>query len=276
MSILGIITPGVVNQNYLGEVFRGVADTAKQHRHTLLLNIQNSTRSDNLDDFLGHGCDGVILVVPEHYKQVVEKCQQYRREYVQVDYLVDMDVEGLPIVESDNWGGIQLVMRHLLDLGHRRIGFVTGWVANASAAQRLASYRAVLEAAGIAYDPEIVIESGWMRPDGYEAGKRLFRMAEVPTAVVASNDGLAFGVNTAAQEMALHVPHDLSITGVDDVRASSMIPPLTSVRQPVYDLGKTAVQLLLKRLRREPTPELHVRLPTELIIRHSTGPAARR
>lgn len=274
MRTIGVVTPGVVNQRYLGEVFRGIADTVKQHRYGLLLNIQTATRSDDLDQFFGRGgCEGAIIVVPENYELVLAKCREYGRIFVQVDYLDEAHAEGVPVVEADNAGGIMQVMEHLLALGHRRIGFVAGRMLNASARQRLEAYRAALAAAGIPYDEQLVYAGGWLQGQGYEAGKRLLSIPQPPTAIATCSDGAASGVSVAAREFGLEVGKTFSLTGFDDVRiAAELNPPLTTVRQPMYEMGRTSVEMLLARLDGKPLPELHVTLPTQLVVRGSTAP----
>ncbi len=128
----------------------------------LLISIQNPTRSDDLDQLFGtRGCDGVIMVLPHNDVQMLEACRLHEREVVQIDPHVDTDVEGQMTVEATNREAIVGVMEHLLALGHRRIGFITGKLERSSAHQRLQGYREALAAAGIPFDPERVLESDW-------------------------------------------------------------------------------------------------------------------
>jgi LacI family transcriptional regulator len=273
MVTIGIVIPGVLANDYLGEVFRGAADTIKQHRAALTVNIQNPTRHDDLDHFL-RACDGVVTIVPYDYRRVLEYCRKYQREYVQVDYLAEEDAESVPTVQTKNREAIQEVMQHILSLGHRRIGFITGRPEHASARQRLQGYRDSLQAAGIQHDPTLVRDGDWTRSQGYAAAKELLQLEQPPTAIVASCDQSALGAMQAAHEFGLEIGRQLSVTGFDDIKiAATVSPPLTTVRQPMYDMGKTAAEMLFMRLAGETLPELHVRLDTELIIRQSTAPA---
>ncbi len=273
MTTIGVAIPGVLSQNYLGEVFRGIADTSKQHRASLLVSIQNPTRSDDLDQLFGtRGCDGVITAVPHRYMYVLEQCRLHGREVVQIDSPTEANTDGQITVQVNNREALISIMAHLIALGHRRIGFVTGRLEDLSAQQRLQGYRDGLAAAGISFDPALVWEGDWTYKRGSEVAEQVLDFEPRPTALVASDDVLAMSVANSARRRGLVIGRDLSLTGFNDDRMAGSTG-LTTVRQPMYELGKTAVELLLKRLNGEPIPEPHVTLLTELIIRQSTGPA---
>ncbi len=276
MPTIGVVIPGVINHDYLGEVFRGVADTAKQHRYSLITSIQNPIRQDDLTHLFGRGgCDGAVMVIPHDYVHIVDVCRRSGRDCVLIDYPVAQDVADLPTVEVTNREAIREVMRHLIGLGHRRIGLITGGMVQAAGRQRLLGYQDGLSEAGIAFDPSLVVNGEWVQTVSYTAAMQLLQLTPRPTAIVASSDLSAFAAYRAARELGLEISRDLSVTGFDDIRlATSVSPPLTTVRQPMYQLGQTAVEMLIARLEGQPIPELHVRLNTELIIRQSTGPVA--
>ena len=145
---------------------------------------------------------------------------------------------------------------------------------HASAQQRLQGYQDGLAAAGIPFDANLVADGDWMEARGYEAARTLLQLEQPPTAIVSSCDLSALGAMHAARERGLKIGTQLSVTGFDDIKAAATVsPPLTTVRQPMYQMGKLAVEMLIKRLDGETLPELHERMDTELIIRQSTGPA---
>ncbi|HVU12134.1 MAG TPA: substrate-binding domain-containing protein [Phototrophicaceae bacterium] len=271
---LGVVVPGIVD-NYVGEVVRGIQDAAKAQHYTLLFNVQYETQEDDLVQLLKPGgCDGVISVVPSNLERLIELCHLYEREYVLVERQDDSSAPDALNIEVNNHAGILAIMQHLFDLGHRRIAFITGALRLVSARERLQGYRDALGAAGIAYDTALVGEGDWGHPSGYAFAKRVLQRDPPPTAIVASNDQMAFGVIQAARQLDLEIPRDLSISGFDDIpMAATIIPALTTVRQPMYQIGQTAVDLLIKRLKGEPIAQTQVRLDTELVIRDSTGPA---
>jgi LacI family transcriptional regulator len=278
VSTIGVIIPGVIIHDYLGEVFRGIADTAKQHGYSLITNIQNPRRRDNLAHLLAPGvCDGVVIVLPFNSHEVMDQCRASGRECILIDYGRDEDAEHFPTVLSTNREGILSVIAHLLALGHRRIGFISGGQDSVTGRERLASYREALQTAGIAYDPSLVGNGNWTQQTSYTVTKELLQLPEPPTAIAASCDASALGVVQAARELGFEIGTEISITGFDNIRMSSSItPPLTTVNQQIYQLGQTSVEMLVKLLTGVPLPERHVRLATELVVRQSTGPAPAR
>ena len=273
---IGVVVPGIVD-NYVGEVVRGIADAAKDQHYSLLFNVQYTTHEDDLDQLLRPGgCDGVVSVVPNNIERLVDLCRLYGRPYVLVEHQGDDEVEDMLNIEVNNREGILAVMQHLLELGHRRIAFLTGGMRLISARERLQGYEEALYRAGIPYDPALVGEGDWGHESGYAFAKAVLQLEDRPTAIVASNDQMAFGVIQAARQSGLEIPFDLSITGFDDIAmASTVNPPLTTVRQPMYQIGQLALDMLIKRMTGETIRQPRVRLDTELVIRDSTGPVPR-
>jgi LacI family transcriptional regulator len=275
MRKIGVIIPGVVNADYLGELYRGVADAVKENRYSLVTSIQNVHRQDDLSPLFGrNGCDGAVVIVPHNFDRVIARCRENNFPCVLVDYAGERDDQLYPTIEATNRAGIVQVVEHLLALGHRRIGFITGAMQNASAQQRLQGYYDALEAGEIVNNPALVIEGSWLPPQNYVAAQTLLRLTPRPTAIIASSDIGAFAVYRAAREWGLEIGRQISITGFDDTApASTSQPPLTTVRQPTYRLGRVAVEMLLGCINGEALPEKHVQLETHLIVRESTGRA---
>lgn len=270
---LGIIVPGTLIGDYIGGVMRGVSEAAKRLGWSVILYDELSAKEQELAQMLRTGsCRGVVSIVPNNYQRTLELCHQYNRDYVLVDYQGEDELGEALTVEVNNHQSIVDVMNHLMQLGHRRIGFITGRMAHASARQRLQGYTDALAAAGIDYDAELVREGNWFHEYGFGQTQALLDLEQPPTAIVASNDLTAFGAIQAAHERGLHVGTDISITGFDDIDMAAMITPsLTTIRQPMAQMGETAVDLLVRRINGEPIAESHVCLDTELIIRDSTG-----
>jgi len=157
---------------------------------------------------------------------------------------------------------------HLVNLGHRRIGFVVGHPNHMASDQRLFGYRRALDRAGIAYEPELVRPGLFDFASGAAAAEALLGLAARPTAIFASNDDMAAGVLAVAHRRGLAIPDDLSVAGFDDTElASAVWPPLTTIRQPTRDLAFTAASLLFERLEGVE----HRRLQHELVARQSTA-----
>ncbi|MBO0985302.1 LacI family DNA-binding transcriptional regulator [Rathayibacter sp. SD072] len=179
----------------------------------------------------------------------------------------------LPTVEADSYGGALQATRHLVELGHRRIGFVAGRPDLRSARLREAGYRAALSEAGIAFDERLVHVGLYQHDTARRPASALLSLPDRPTAVFAANDVSAIAIIEIAARIGLDVPRDLSVVGFDDVpEASRLDPPLTTVRQPMQTLGSTAAEMLTALMAGETPRSLHVRLPTQLVQRATTGP----
>jgi LacI family transcriptional regulator len=274
---IGVVIPGTLDGDYIAEVVRGISETAKSRGRSVVLYLERSGKESELIRMLEPGgCIGIIAIVPNNYQRLLELCHRHKRLHVLVDYQGDDELTEAMTIEVDNRQGIHDVMRHLLDLGHRRIAFMTGRLSHASARQRLQGYTEALASAGIPYDPALVLEGDWFHPRAYELTPQLFTLADLPTALVASNDLMAFGAMQAVRQQGLVVGYDISITGFDDIEmASTVTPPLTTVRQPMFGMGEVAVDMLVKASEGKPLENRHVQLNTELIVRQSTGTARR-
>jgi LacI family transcriptional regulator len=175
-------------------------------------------------------------------------------------------------VDTDNGAGMRLVLDHVMGLGHRRIAFVCGRLQEINARERLVTYRRFLWSHGIEYDDRLVFPGDWSLDSGYDALIALNRKELPPTAIVFSNDQMALGGIKAAHDRGVSLPQEVSITGYDDITyASFSSPSLTTVRQPIDDIARIAVDLVLERIRGE-APFKRIVLAPQLIVRSSTAP----
>ena len=182
----------------------------------------------------------------------------------------------MPTVGAANWSGALAATRHLIGLGHRRIGMVTGWRGLLCSRARLDGFRAALEEAGIEEDPGLIVRGNFSYEAGLAAAPRLLGRHRPPTAIVASSDTIARGVIEAARRRGISVPGDLSVTGFDDLPSSRWSsPPLTTVRQPLQEMGRLAAQSLLRLTRGRSLDAPAMELSTQLIVRESTAPPRR-
>jgi len=157
---------------------------------------------------------------------------------------------------------------HLINLGHRIIGFIVGHPNHMASEQRLFGYRRALDRAGISFDPERVLTGEFDFASGALAAESLLSLPRRPTAIFASNDDMAAGVLAVAHRLNLHIPDDLSVAGFDDTALAQLVwPPLTTIRQPTRDLAFAAANLLFER----GDSVEHRRLPHELVLRASTA-----
>ncbi|GIJ72393.1 LacI family DNA-binding transcriptional regulator [Virgisporangium ochraceum] len=177
-----------------------------------------------------------------------------------------------PVVGSNNWSGALTAVRHLLDLGHRRIGVLTGPVRDLSARARLDGARAALDHAGIAATDELERQGVFTVDDGLRLGAELLALPERPTAIACGDDLQALGVYEAARRAGLRIPEDLSVVGFDDVdQAAWTAPPLTTVRQEFALMGATAARLALELAAGQLPARQRHELDTVLVVRGSTA-----
>lgn len=180
---------------------------------------------------------------------------------------------GPSTIDSDNVGGARAAVQHLIDLGHRRIAHVRGRGDLESAHLRELGYRQSLAEAGIAFDPDLVRDGDYRAGSTTEAARDLLLRPDRPSAVFAANDLSALRVLEVAQELGLRIPQDLSVVGFDDVpEAANAVPALTTIAQPLQEMGAQAARMLLALLDGGEVPR-HVHLPARLVVRASAGPA---
>jgi LacI family transcriptional regulator len=183
----------------------------------------------------------------------------------------DLDVD-FPYVDEDGFRGLELLAQHLVDLGHRRLAFVSASPNLMFCVSRRAGLDGVLERHGLSLPPEYCIVGDLTQQGGFRAMHGLLDLPSPPTAVVACNDLMALGAISAARKRGLVVGRDVAITGFDDIpSAEHAHPSLTTVRQPIYDIGQQICDMLIRLIRGEELTERHVLLQPELIVRESSG-----
>ncbi|HEX3806434.1 MAG TPA: LacI family DNA-binding transcriptional regulator [Gaiellaceae bacterium] len=226
-----------------------------------------------LGELLHGTADGAVLILPSASAPSLHDLQEAGHRFVIVDP-VERVGRDIAAVSSAHAAGADEAVRHLLELGHRRIAAITGLPVRVATVQRLRGYRAALASAGLLADDELIVESDFMITGGRTAATRLLDLPEPPTAIFAFNDNLAIGAMQVARARGLRLPEELSVVGFDDTGEAELVTPaLTTVRQPLAEMGKLAVALLARLLAGEQPDALQLELATELVIRESTAPA---
>ncbi len=212
--------------------------------------------------------DGVILVLAELSSAYRARLAELRVPVVIVDPVGQPDPR-IPSVGAANWAGGFSAAEHLLDLGHRRIGTITGRPELLCSQTRVQGYRAALEHAGIAVDPALVCTGDFHFEAALVAATDMLALADPPTAIFAGNDIEALGVYEAARRRGLRIPDDLSVVGFDDLPMSGWVsPPLTTVAQPLAQMASMATRMVLRTGTDEASNR--VELATSLVVRSST------
>jgi LacI family transcriptional regulator len=177
-----------------------------------------------------------------------------------------------PYVDEDGVLGMKLAIQHLVDLGHRRIALIGAPPDVMFAGHRLIGFRQAMNENSLSVDESLIVEGDLTQRKGHQLAGELLDRSDRPTAIAACNDLMALGALTAAQERGLIVGRDVAITGFDDIPpAQYSHPPLTTVHQPIYRIGRMICDMLIKSIRGEPLPERHVLLRPSLVIRRSSG-----
>jgi LacI family transcriptional regulator len=218
---------------------------------------------------------GALLLLPEESPEELRKLKEHGLTYVVVDPLHDLGPD-IPVVSAANSSGAYQATAHLLQLGHRRIGVITGRRDGTATRARLQGHYAALAEAGVMPDPLLEAEADFLVPGGAAGAERLLALADPPTAIFAFNDCMAVGALHAARARGLRLPEDLSVVGFDDTpEAEAAHPGLTTVHQPLKELGRMAVSQLVRLVESHQSEPLHIELATRLVVRSSTARPSR-
>ncbi len=271
---IGVLLP-FLSGEFFSELLRGLDDAA--HEHGLVLIVSSSHRSPS--DFqrsmrmVDKRVDGLVVMAPEIDPASAASILERDTPVVFINTYAD----GVPadVINFDNHAGGLAVTQHLLDLGHRRIAMVRGPDDARDAHERARGYRDAMRRAGVTDTAALEIPGGYARESGFEAAQEILRWAERPTAVVAANDYCAKGVMSALSKEGVQVPEEVSVTGFDGLPSGEYsVPPLTTVRVPIREIGYRAIRQLAMRLGGELADGGHLRRvePVELVARGSTAP----
>jgi LacI family transcriptional regulator len=273
-GLVGVTLPFVADP-YFAPILSGAAEALYEQdmRAILCPTVQEHEREVGLIERLMHGTtDGAIVLLPEESSDELQALQEQGYPFVVADPRVALDPE-IPCVSAAHASGALQATEHLLALGHRRIGAITGPLGWMATEDRRKGYYSALAAAGVLPDPTLEVRANWKADGGYEAAGRLLDLPEPPTAIFAFNDKHAIGAMRAARERGLDIPGDVSIIGFDDTEEAAILTPaLTTVRQPLAEMGRMAVSLLVRLLDRQRVETLRVELATRLVVRESTSP----
>ena len=236
------------------------------------LNGRVASKDELVRQFRSGPADGVILAAATGDHPMVAALESLRIPVIALDPAVTAARE-MPTVGAANWSGARGATAHLLGLGHRRIAMIAGSRVLECSSARLAGHLAALDEAGVAADPALIVTSEYEFDAGFAAARRLLAADDPPTAVFASSDTIALGVYQAARLRGLSIPGELSVVGFDDLPSARWAsPPLTTVRQPLQEMGRLAARTILRLAGRETIDYPHMELTTTLVVRESTAP----
>jgi len=271
-----------LNSAYSTTLLTGVLDEAATSGVDVVVSVIGSGRTAAADlarrsqRMVERGRSGLIVITSAYSASLLRPFGERGLPVVVVDRM-NPPPSGVVSVGATNWAGGRAAAEHLIALGHTRIGYLGGIQHSDCNEARFHGFVAALSAHGIPMRPELIMHGTFRKRFGEAAGSRLLGLPEPPTAVFCGNDRIALGIMTEARRRGVRVPQQLSIVGFDGTyEARHSVPALTSVTQPLHEMGAAAVRALLRRIQGEQPGSHRVELATELVVRDSTGPAPER
>jgi LacI family transcriptional regulator len=272
LGVIAVLVPDLTNP-YFTEIVHKIEEVANEQGLTVLLG-NSDERPEREADFLqtvaALRLDGAIIgATGDSAAPSIKLLEGAGIPVVMIDRRIDK--LDLDIVLGATTEPAELLTRHLIEHGHRRIGMIGGPSTASTSRERADGYRQALSHAQIEADPALYRESRFRRADGHRIGKELLEAKSPPTALLTANSFLAFGVISAAQELGLRVPDDLAIASFDDFEIGPREPILTCADQPASEIAELATRRLLARMRGDESEPRTVTVGTDLIIRSSCG-----
>jgi LacI family transcriptional regulator, galactose operon repressor len=287
--LIGVLVPSLT-WPLIPQIMRGIGEIIEHSTYELVLYSisHEQDRSAVLGRILAAKLtEGLLAVYPGQATAYLNELHASGYPVVMLDDQM-IPTGTTPWVGADNRTGAYTAVKHLLQLGHRRIGHIKGRIGYECSEDRYRGYCDALEKARIEVDPALVVQGDFLVTGGFACAQQLFALPDRPTAIFAASDDMASGVLLAAEEAKLRVPEDVALVGFDDTApAAFMHPPLTTIGQPFFEMGQRATTLLLDTVnaRRQPAPSWHTSqretapirefLPTRLVVRTSCGAARR-
>jgi len=271
-NVIGVLVPDLAT-GYIGEILHGIDVELALHQLELMLFTTHRTAAKEagyVANMVQGMVDGLLIVLPRSFDDYTDTLSRHHFPFVLIDH--QGNSASHPAVGATNWQGGYSATEYLIKLGHKRIGFITGSMDLGCSQERLNGYRSALRTHHIQEESGLVYEGDFLQSDGYTGATALLDLPEPPTAIFASNDLMAMGAMDAIRSRSLQIPDDVSVVGFDNIQQSAMVhPSLTTVQQPLDQMGRVATQVLLGILKNPGKDAGRIELPTELIIRSSTS-----
>jgi len=267
---IGLVIPDVANP-FFSEIARKVEDRGREQGFNVLMcNTDNNPETEEmyLSLLRQKSVDGIIIgTTTNNYTMIKELLE---RNFPLVFIAQDIPELAINVVRVDDFLGGYQAVSHLVSLGHQQIAIMLGNLRRTSDKYRLQAYQQVLQENGLKYEESWIVYTDYSMVDGKRAAMELLQSTPRPTAIFACFDSLAVGIYQAAKELGLRIPHDLSVVGFDNTILSSIIdPPLTTVAQPIEEMGRQAVDLLIAQVEGANHTKQRIILPPHLVVRRS-------
>lgn len=270
-TTVGVIIPDV-SSIFFGELARGIEDIATMYKYNIILSNSDENKEKEIhliNTMLGKQVDGLIFMggtIDEDH------IREFQSAPVPVVLAATLDeTKTIPSVNIDYHAGAYEATKLLLDQGHETVGFVSGPLDTIINIQKLEGYKQALTEAGREFVENYVSKGDYSYDAGIEAVEQFLSLNKKPSAVFASSDEMALGIIHGAQDNGLNVPDDIEVIGFDNTRLATMVrPTLSTVVQPMYDIGAVSMRLLTKFMNKEEVSDQNVILPHRIIERNST------
>lgn len=263
--------------DYFGQIIEGLNLYLYKKGYTSRLLVSNARLAD--EGYFEHIISkyptaGFINLASNNVDTIQKVCKQFNRPIIYLDYPVSADPHNQYIISMDGKSVFKEVVEHLYQLGHRRIAFIQGPQLKQTAVDRYQGYLDGLHSVNLEIDEQVIYAGNWQEHNGISAAERFLELSVPPTAIIASNDLMAFGAMKRIQERGLRIPDDISIVGFDDIASASMTkPPLASVRTLMTQIGRQAGDCIVKLLEGKAPMPYHTFTPVEFVVRESVGRA---
>lgn len=268
---IGLATPDISNPFFAELASTIEAAAAERGYGVSLLSTRGSAMREieAVNQLADRYFDGLIMIAAQPDDGTLGALIGQCRNIVLLDE--DVAEAEAPRVFVENAAGARMATEHLIAMGHRDIALIAGPKGLLSASERVDGFRATMKAQGLPIDEERILQGAFTREFGHEAALAVARMSPRPTAILACSDYLSVGVLSAFHQLGLSVPEDISLVGFDDMPLSDLLdPPLTTIRQPIAEMGRIALDRLLASINGADVPAI-TRLPVELIRRKSVA-----
>ncbi len=280
MNTLGVLFDNVGSEiaiwhPYTSGILQGIVAASAEAGYSVTLFTELWRNAElSLPKLRDQRTDGIIVVAPPADTDILPSLRSAGLKVVTVSS--ESTPYGMPSVDVDNAAGIRLAVQHLRTLGHTRIAFLGGELNMFSAAARLVAFQTALQTAEISVPPEYLLASSYQNSAvADKEARRLLSLPVPPTAVVAGNDQIAIAAMNAARDLGISIPAQLSVVGFDDIPdAALMQPALTTIKQPLVEVGKAATRRLLRMLSGEPVPSECLLIEPRLVVRATTASPA--
>ncbi|MDV2684736.1 catabolite control protein A [Alkalihalophilus lindianensis] len=271
-TTVGVIIPDI-SSIFFAELARGIEDIATMYKYNIILcnSDQNKDKEIHLiNTLLEKQVDGIVFMGGQITE---EHAEQFKRSPVPVVLAATLDTNlEIPSVNIDYKQAVYDAITHLIEQGHEQIGMVSGTLDDpVNGYQKFAGYRAAIEDAKLPFNEDLIVIGDYTYDSGIEAMDSLLELDQKPTAIFASTDEMALGVIHGAQDQGYNIPNDFEILGFDNTRLATMVrPTLSTVVQPMYDIGAVSMRLLTKYMNKEEVDNHIVVLPHRIEFRDST------